>query len=146
VTGVQTCALPISTGGQFLDLSRLLGTIIGDKGATIGTNFTKGKGNGFEVSVTVGKATIATAKGENRVFEGNATPMLIDQAALNDELGIEGAVRVQKMEVLTVHVAALPGGPLELKGRSGMRGRFHYVHKPLREPKIDEEAAPEAEE
>jgi hypothetical protein len=123
---------PGQNEGQFQALNKLLGAIIGDKPAQIASKFEAGK---FRVSVKVGKATIATAEGRDRVFEGNADPMHIDRAALTDELGIdsETPVTVQKMGKLTVHVAALPGGPLELVGRSGMRGKFHYIHRPKAE-------------
>jgi predicted metal-binding membrane protein len=101
---------PAAGEGQFQSLSRLLGTIVGDSAAEICTEFKK---NDFEVSIKVGKSTIATAKGGDLVFD--AVPMNIGQAALTAELGIEGEVQVQRMGELTVHVAALPGGPLELR-------------------------------
>jgi hypothetical protein len=142
-TGNIDRADPGVNEGQLQALSKLLGTIIGDSKARIHSEF---KTNSFHVSVTIvdgkspgKKAKIAEATGGDWVFEGNATPMVIDHAALTDELGIQDKVRVQKMQGLTVNVAALPGSPLELIGRSGMRGNFHYLHRPTREQFEDEE-------
>ncbi|MGB3674695.1 MAG: hypothetical protein WA988_09665 [Candidatus Nanopelagicales bacterium] len=46
----------------------------------------------------------------------------------SDELGVAPGttVVVQQGEDLSVNVEALPGGHLEVTGRSGMRGKFSY--------------------
>ncbi|MDR0781448.1 MAG: DUF1326 domain-containing protein [Pseudomonadales bacterium] len=124
---------PGKDAGQFATLSKLLGTVIGHKPAKIASAFDDGH---FKVSVAVGGVRIAAAKGHDWVFQGEATPMSLSHTALTDELGIQSEVRVQQMEKLTVNVAALPGGPLEFKGRAGMRGKFHYQHRPTRQPVI----------
>jgi hypothetical protein len=52
--------------------------------------------------------------------------MIVDNTALEAKLGIRGVTEVQQMENLKVSVAALPGGPYEFAGRSGMRASFVY--------------------
>ncbi|MDR0787743.1 MAG: DUF1326 domain-containing protein [Gemmatimonadota bacterium] len=130
-TGVIDRQDPGRDPGQFATLGKLLGTIIGNKRATITSTFEDGH---FKVSVSVAGVKIAAARGKDWVFQGEATPMSLSHTALTDELGIQSEVRVQQMEKLTVNVAALPGGPLEFRGRAGMRGKFHYQHRPTRQP------------
>ncbi|MEN2746484.1 DUF1326 domain-containing protein [Sphingomonas sp. T9W2] len=105
-------------------LGKLLGDILDVREATITSTFDQ---KDFVVEVTVEKRRIAKAEGEDKKFAEAAAPMTLRNAALTDELGIgSGEVRVQTMGDLTVDVAALPGGPLYLRGRSGMRGKFCY--------------------
>ncbi len=109
--------------GPLKDLSKLLGTIIDSGPANIETNFGSDE---FEVTVTVKGSELASAKGKAKVLDRPLEPMTLKNSALERELGIRGAVEVQEMENLGVSVAALPGGPLQFKGRSGMRGSFVY--------------------
>ncbi|WP_088311472.1 DUF1326 domain-containing protein [Novosphingobium sp. B 225] len=105
-------------------LANLLGLYLGHKPARIDANF---GAKDFDVSVDTEGGHIATAKGEEKVFTNQQEPMTLRDTALDTKLGIrENAVVVQKMGALTVDVAALPGGPLNFLGRSGMRSKFRY--------------------
>lgn len=105
-------------------LGKLLGDILDVQEATISSTFDQ---KDFVVEVIVEKRRIAKAEGEDKKFAEARPPMTLRNAALTDQLGIgSGEVRVQTMGDLTVDVAALPGGPLYLRGRSGMRGKFCY--------------------
>lgn len=109
-------------------LGKLLGDILDVREATITSTFDQ---KDFVVEVIVEKRRIAKAEGEDKKFAEADAPMTLRNAALTDELGIgPGEVRVQTMGDLTVDVAALPGGPLYLRGRSGMRGKFCYELQP----------------
>jgi hypothetical protein len=63
-------------------------------------------------------------------FDGRE-PLTLRRTALSKELGIEDeeTVTAHHSDSLAIRAAALPGGYLEVTGRSGMRGPFHYVHK-----------------
>jgi hypothetical protein len=110
-------------GGPLEDLAKLLGTILDAVPAKITTTFAAGS---FDVSVTVKGSKLASAKGKPKLFKNEADPMIVDNSALEAKLGIRGVTQVQQMDNLSVSVAALPGGPYEFAGRSGMRGSFAY--------------------
>jgi hypothetical protein len=110
-------------GGPLEDLAKLLGTILDAVPANIATDFAA---DNFDVSITVKGSRQASAKGKPKLFKNEADPMIVDNSALEAKLGIRGATQVQQMENLSVSVAALPGGPYEFTGRSGMRGSFVY--------------------
>lgn len=116
-------------GSGFEALHILLGDVLDVRNATIMSKFETGK---FAVEVLVDERQIAKAEGADKNFDpGKMPPMTLRDSALTDELGIgSGEVRVQTMGDLTVDVAALPGGPLYLRGRSGMRGKFCYEQAP----------------
>jgi hypothetical protein len=63
-------------------------------------------------------------------FDGREA-LTLRRTALSKELGIEDeeTVTAHHSDSLTIRAAALPGGYVEVTGRSGMRGPFHYVHK-----------------
>lgn len=113
-------------GGALEDLSRLLGTIVDAGPARIETDFREGR---FSVSVSIGTSKLAAANGEDKALDNKPLPMKLTDTALENELGIQGAVTVQEMERLAVSVATLPGGAYQFKGRSGMRGQFAYAHR-----------------
>lgn len=105
-------------------LSKLLGTNLGYRPARITSTFA---GSNFDVDVTVGGQSIARAAGKDNVVPGSACPTTLKDTALTEALGIGSrAVTVQRMGDLTMDVVALPGGPLNFRGRSGMRSRFTY--------------------
>lgn len=110
-------------GGALEDLAKLLGTILEAVPAKISTTFAA---DNFDVSVTLKGSQLASAKGKPKMFKNEADPMIVDNSALEAKLGIRGVTEVQAMENLSVSVAALPGGPYEFAGRSGMRGSFVY--------------------
>ncbi|MFW6187224.1 MAG: DUF1326 domain-containing protein [Actinomycetota bacterium] len=65
---------------------------------------------------------------EARLQGGAAEPLVLYHTALSHELQAQGAIVAQQGERLAVRVGALPGGNLEVAGRSGMRGKFFYQH------------------
>jgi hypothetical protein len=75
-----------------------------------------------------GDVPLVTASGEPKRFEQEVAPLTLDHTALDQELGAGGAVTAQQAGTFSVHVAALPGGYLDITGRSAMRGAFRYEH------------------
>jgi hypothetical protein len=63
-------------------------------------------------------------------FDGREA-LTLRRTALSKELGIrdEETVTAHHSHSLSIRAAALPGGYVEVTGRSGMRGPFHYVHR-----------------
>ena len=70
--------------------------------------------------------------GTPKVFSDNGSlPMSLRNTALSTEFGVpstEPDVTSLRSEHLTVAVAALPGGFVDVVGRSGMTGKFSYTH------------------
>lgn len=86
------------------------------------------RGRAWEVSVrSATGARLVTVDGSPKQFDGSAHPMRVTDSALHHELGIgEHAVEACATGRLTVDVAALPGAPVDVRGRSGMTGPFRY--------------------
>lgn len=57
-----------------------------------------------------------------------AGPLTLEHTALSYELRAREKVVAQAGDHLAIRVGALPGGNLEVTGRSGMRGTFEYRH------------------
>jgi hypothetical protein len=55
--------------------------------------------------------------------------LTLQRTALSKELGIKDETVTAHHSDITIHTAVLPGGYLEVTGRSGMRGPFHYRYK-----------------
>ncbi|MBO0909759.1 DUF1326 domain-containing protein [Arthrobacter sunyaminii] len=53
-------------------------------------------------------------------------PLELSNTALTYELQAQNPVTAQAGDELIINVGALPGGNINVKGRSGMRGTFHY--------------------
>jgi hypothetical protein len=72
--------------------------------------------------------------GEQRVFsDAGSLPLTLRNTALSAEFGVPPTtpdVTGLRSDHLTVAVAALPGGFVDVVGRSGMTGRFSYTHPP----------------
>jgi hypothetical protein len=121
---------PAFTGtalGPLADLADVNGTVVLAAGAKIEV---KDPGGICTVTVTDAGVTAVKAVLSPAVFDGHP-PMTVQNGALSKELGIGVAetVTAHHSDTLTINAAALPGGYLEVTGRSGMRGPFHYVHK-----------------
>jgi hypothetical protein len=73
-------------------------------------------------------AHLVQVSAEPRVFGGESRPLTLHNTALHKELQVpdNGAVTAHLGEQFSVHVPVLPGGFTDLKGRSGMTGRFRY--------------------
>ncbi len=127
------------------ELAEVTGTVTGPYRATITLDGGADDGKSWTVRVQEhldhGDPVLRIeATGKPKVFdkeevaarhEGQpASPMDLEHTALSYELQVQGRVVAQQGEHLTVRVGALPGGNLEAKGRSGMRGRFHYEEPP----------------
>ena len=59
----------------------------------------------------------------------NRPALTLQNTALSQELGIADQTVTAHHSDLTIHTAVLPGGYIEVTGRSGMRGPFHYQYK-----------------
>ncbi|GAA1267885.1 hypothetical protein GCM10009609_33740 [Pseudonocardia aurantiaca] len=55
-------------------------------------------------------------------------PLTLTGTALHAELRIRGRAEAQRTAELSMVVPALPGGYLQVTGRSGMRGEFAYMY------------------
>lgn len=120
-------AAPAPREDALADLVKLLGTVIDVRAAKIEADFTKR--DNFSVKVSLGATLLASADGKAKAFENKPIAMTLSDTALEDELGIQGAVTVQEMKSLRVADARLPGGPYQFTGRSGMRGQFRYINR-----------------
>jgi len=114
--------------GPLKDLAAVNGTVVLVDRADIGITDAGGT-----VTVTVrdldGMQPVVAALSPAR-FDGHEA-LTLRRTALSKELGIkdEETVTAHHSDTLTIRAAALPGGFVEVTGRSGMRGPFHYVHK-----------------
>jgi hypothetical protein len=104
-------------------LAQLLGTVVDSGPAKIDQEKKNGK---WEVTVTVNESCIARAVWTEEPMEGRSQPLTLNDTALDDELGIDGAVTVQKVDRFEMAVSSLPGGPFVYSGRSGMAAKFNY--------------------
>lgn len=118
-------------GGPLSDLAQVSGTVVGDCRASISIS----PPDKEHWTVTVrppdgGSGTVfVEATGSPKIFDahrGNTEPLALTHTAISYELSAPGAVEAQHGERLVVNVGALPGGNLEVTGRSGMRGDFSY--------------------
>ena len=113
--------------GPLEDLKAVNGTVVLVERAGIAVTE-----NGGVCTVTVTDRTGAkpvTAVLSPARFDGREA-LTLQRTALSQELGLtDETVTAHHSDVLTIRAAALPGGHLEVTGRSGMRGPFHYVHK-----------------
>jgi hypothetical protein len=104
-------------------LAQLLGMVVDRGPAKIDQEKKNGK---WEVTVTVNESCIAHAVWTEEPMEGRSQPLTLNDTALDDELGIDGAVTVQKVDRFEMAVSHLPGGPFVYSGRSGMAAKFNY--------------------
>lgn len=113
--------------GPLDDLRAVNGRVVLVEAARIGVTDVGGT-----CTVTVGDVGVesVTAVLSPARFDGHP-PMTVQNGALSKELGIGAAetVTAHHADELRIRSAVLPGGYLEVTGRSGMRGPFHYVHK-----------------
>lgn len=141
-------------GGILAELKEVTGEMIGpyrativydeDAGVTAGAPATGASSWRVQVHehVTDAERTLRIeATGHPSVFDKEevearqgrvAKPLRLEHTALSHELQVRGAVEAQAGDRLTVRVGALPGGNLDVRGRSGMRGTFRYQEPPGR--------------
>jgi hypothetical protein len=104
-------------------LQRLVGTVVDSGLATIDR---KESNRGWEVTVTVDGSRLAQASYTEATMKGQDWPLSLKDTALHYELGIDGAVELQKVSRFEMAVSPLPGGPFVYAGRSGMSAQFNY--------------------
>lgn len=122
--------------GPLAALADVSGTVVGHDRAHVRIDeYANGR---WEVRVSKdGDSPIVHASGEPRRFDGRPDPLELSHTALSAELGVRPeAPRVvaQGGREMGIHVGSLPGGYLDVVGRSGMRGAFRYEYAPENEP------------
>ncbi|MDL5159923.1 DUF1326 domain-containing protein [Actinomycetospora termitidis] len=144
------------SGGPLETLAEVSGTVVGDDRAQVTVE--EYRDRCWEVRVTKGDTPFVHASGEPRRFDGRPDPLELSHTALSYELGVpEDAPRVEAQggRAMGIHVGALPGGYLDVVGRSGMRGSFRYSHagepdpeppRPANAVEPEDEAAPDADD
>lgn len=123
-------------GGTLAELSQVSGTVVGARRARIeiGDDPADPAKGSWRVTVrphtgTQSNAAFIEATGHPKIFDadrGNTEPLVLAYTAISYELSAVGSVEAQAGKELKVNVGALPGGNIEVTGRSGMRGRFSY--------------------
>lgn len=114
-------------GGPLRDLAGVTGAVVDAGRAAVSVDHEAG---GWQVGVRAAGAQLVRAEGQPKRFDADPTPLTLTHTALSAELGVVGgAVVAQQAALLQVDVAALPGPPVDVLGRSGMTGRFRY-HSP----------------
>lgn len=122
-------------------LKRLLGEVVQTAEARIVLVAPEPEGcgpeQGWQVTVCFedeegNRTTLARAHYREAIMKGQEeterpNPLTLNNTALHDELKIEGAVVVQRVERFEFDVASLPTAPFVLKARSGMSARFDYT-------------------
>lgn len=129
------------TAGTLKELSEVSGTVVGvyraritSPGPTKDRRSRSWRVRVEECQEENGEILRIEAAGRPRIFDKEdvldnnkmAQPMSLKHTALSHELQAQGSIEAQQGEQLTVRVGALPGGNLEVQGRSGMRGKFKY--------------------
>lgn len=105
----------------------LLAKVTGDVVDAAITHVELIEGDPWSLRVRSDASMLVSADGMPRRFDDADEPLVLSHTALAYEHGIgDDAVTAQDTNRLGVDVAALPGGPLEVTGRSGMTGRFQY--------------------
>jgi len=123
--------------GSLGALAKVTGTVLGTpRRARIEITGDSGK----PWTLAIRTATAADAGGEPAVRASGAPksfpddtdlqpePLTLTGTALHAELRIRGGAQAQRTADLSMVVPALPGGYLQVTGRSGMRGEFAYLH------------------
>lgn len=114
--------------GPLEDLAAVNGTVVLVERAAVAVTEAGGTCT-VTVAADTGVKAVDTTLTPAR-FDGHEA-LTLRRTALSKELGIadEETVTAHHSDTLTIRAAALPGGYIEVTGRSGMRGPFHYVHK-----------------
>lgn len=133
------------TDGPLRELAAVSGVVAATERATV--EIADGADGQWAVTVHPSAAPnvpVVNVTGAPKVFDQGPNPLTLQHTALSKELGISKdapAVTAQAGHTFTVNVGGLPAGTLSVTGRSGMRGRFSYVHNDLGRD-LDEHAEP----
>lgn len=124
--------------GPLGELAAVSGVVAGSERAAVAIDV--GADGGWAVTVHPPASpdiAVVSATGAPKVFDEDPDPsvprhpLTLQHTALAKELGItedDPTVTAQAGHAFTVNVGGLPAGTLSVTGRSGMRGRFSYVH------------------
>lgn len=127
--------------GPLGELATVSGVVAGAERATVVIE--DGTEGQWTVSVHPSSAAdvmVVSATGAPKVFDQGPHPLTLQHSALAKELGIpadDPAVTAQAGHTFAVNVGGLPAGTLSVTGRSGMRGRFSYVHSDQGRDRVD---------
>ncbi|WP_181032601.1 MULTISPECIES: DUF1326 domain-containing protein [unclassified Arthrobacter] len=124
--------------GPLAELAEMSGTVVGAEPARISFEFddehrwtatvTRTRTNPQKPQPLQDLLIHATGQPERFDVAENAKsqPLELSNTALTYELQAQNPVTAQAGDELIINVGALPGGNINVKGRSGMRGTFHY--------------------
>lgn len=115
-------------GGPLAGLAAVSGDVLATEAAEI---IVTDDGDGWSVRVRPepGAAETVSASGTAELFDDAAAPMTLSSSALAAEFGMgDRAATSQTSDIFRVGIAALPGGYVDVTGRSGMTGAFSYQH------------------
>lgn len=124
--------------GPLGELAAVSGVVAGSERAAVA--IVDEADGGWAVTVHPASApevAVVSATGAPKVFDEDPDPtvprhpLTLEHTALAKELGITEkapTVTAQAGHTFTVNIGGLPAGTLSVTGRSGMRGRFSYVH------------------
>lgn len=115
-------------GGTMAELAEVSGTVIHSFQAAIAVNKV---GGGWTITVgpdEQGAAALVDVLSEPARFPPEPDPLTLSHTALDHELGVRPGTGIEALRAtsLKLNVASLPGGYLEVTGRSGMTGEFLY--------------------
>jgi hypothetical protein len=113
--------------GPLADLAKVNGTVITEYKAHV--EITQNGQTCVVIATDVGK--LEAVKVDLRPARFDRSPALeLRNTALDQELQVTPGTPVvaQRSGTLQVRAASLPGGQIEVTGRSGMRGEFRYQH------------------
>lgn len=130
--------------GPLAELAEMSGTVVGAEPARISFEFddehrwtatvTRTRTNPQEpqplqdllIHATGQPERFDVDENENENENAKSQPLELSNTALTYELQAQNPVTAQAGDELIINVGALPGGNINVKGRSGMRGTFHY--------------------
>ncbi|MEZ5412245.1 MAG: DUF1326 domain-containing protein [Acidimicrobiales bacterium] len=119
-------------GGTMAELAEVSGRVLHSFQAAIELN--QAANGGWVIKVRAGHdgaAALVDVVSEPAVFPPEPGPLALHRTALDHELGVKAGTVVEAHTAtnLNLNVASLPGGYLEVTGRSGMTGEFLYRHE-----------------
>lgn len=120
--GMLSQAFAGQIGGPLTALASVSGDILLSTPADVTVD-----NDGYRWRVNV-QGSVA-AEGRAMYFDDRAQPLTLANTAMTDEFGLGGgSVTAHQATRLKFDVAPLPGGFIDVEGRSGMTGEFRYVY------------------
>lgn len=121
-------------GGTMAELAEVSGRVVHSLQATVEVSQVRGGGWTIRVSPDEeGAAALIDVISTPAVFPPEPGPLTLHRTALDHELGVKDGTSVEAHTAtsLKLNVASLPGGYLDVTGRSGMTGEFLYRHEEI---------------